>query len=235
MLPEVETLLVVQDRDQKIRDLEKDLKVNMPNLIARATARLDGDKARVAGLKEQIQANEIAMKTLELDIQTRRDTINKLKHQQFETKKNEEYRALGHEVERYTNDVTNLEDQELELMEVGEDLSKQMKEANSALARTQELVDEELAQLATRKKNEEEQIASLRAERDQHAAQVNDSLLSVYTRLFAKKQDIAVAPLESLQCKGCHMKVTQATAQKAKAEKEVTNCENCGRILYAVE
>lgn len=231
MIPDIETLLIVQDRDFKIRDLEKDLAQNMPNLIAKAKARLDGDTAAVAKLKEETQANELAMKKLELDIETRQESIRRLKHQQFETKKNDEYQALGKEVERYEAEVTELEDSELELMEIGEDLKKKMAEAKAALARTQELVDDELAQLEERRKNEEGQIADLKAERGGFAEKVDPGVFSIYERLATKKGD-AVAPLERGQCKGCHMKVTQGTVQKVKLEKEVTNCENCGRILY---
>ena len=93
MLAEVETLLIIQDRDQKIRDIEKDLKVNMPNLISKANARLDGDLAAVAKTKEEIKEYEVAMNSLELEIGTRKDSILKLRHQQFETKKNDEFQG----------------------------------------------------------------------------------------------------------------------------------------------
>ena len=36
-------------------------------------------------------------------------------------------------------------------------------------------------------------------------------------------------------CMGCHTKVTAQTRVNLKADKTVVHCENCGRILYAVE
>ncbi|MFT5466282.1 MAG: putative nucleic acid-binding Zn-ribbon protein [Verrucomicrobiales bacterium] len=234
MIPDIETLLIIQDRDQKIRELEKDLAQNMPSLIANANARLDGDTETVANLKAENQANEMKMKTLELDIATRRDTILKLKHQQYETKKNEEYQALGNEVKRYEEEVSDREDKELDLMQVGEDLGEKFEAAKAGLARTQVLVDEELAQLEERRKNSENQITELRAEREAQTGKMDPVVLSTYERLSKKKND-PVASLESGQCKGCHMKVTSGTIQKTKAEKEVTNCDNCGRILYPID
>ncbi len=60
----------------------------------------------------------------------------KAKKQQFETKKNEEFRALGNEVERYTLDIDNLETQQLELMEVADGLRAKLEDARAALKKS---------------------------------------------------------------------------------------------------
>ncbi|MEM7012907.1 MAG: C4-type zinc ribbon domain-containing protein, partial [Verrucomicrobiota bacterium] len=113
--------------------------------------------------------------------------------------------------------------------------SKRLAAEESSLARTQELVDDELAQLKQREENELSRLAEFRSEREQYGSGLDDSLLSIYDRIFKNKGDAAVVPLVGQQCKGCHMRVTPSTVQKAKLEKEVTHCENCGRILYIGE
>lgn len=231
MLPDVETLLVVQDRDQKIAALRKDI-ANIPKLVEHAKTRLKGDLEAAAKLKEEIRANEIVMKGLDLDIQTRQNTIDRLKTQQFETRKNEEFRALGAEVERYQREVNTLEDKQLGFMEIGENQRKRLKELEAALAKTQEVVDKELGLLEERKKVEERQIAELEKEKATFVQRVPEDVLSIYTRLLKNKGDAALAALENGQCKGCHMKVTSANILKVKAEQEITHCTNCGRILY---
>ncbi|RFC49021.1 MAG: hypothetical protein DVB23_000303 [Verrucomicrobia bacterium] len=231
MLPDLETLLIVQDRDLRILALRKDI-ANMPRMIDLAKTRLHGDQTAVAKAKEALQANEVLVKRLELDIQTRRNTLQRLRTQQFETKKNEEYQALGNEVERYLGDIGRLEDEELGLMEKSEQLRAALTAAESALRRTQELVDAELRQLEERRRNDEGQITELIGERNAFTAKVEAQLLAIYDRLFKAKQGAALVALLAGQCKGCHMKVTTSTVLKAKAEQEVTHCENCGRILY---
>ena len=99
------------------------------------------------------QENEIAIKNLELDIGTRSETISRLKKQQYETRKNSEYQALGTEVVRYTGDVDALETEELELMEKADERRKVLAEAERALAFTKTGVDEEVAVLAKRTEN----------------------------------------------------------------------------------
>ncbi len=231
MLPEIETLLILQERDQKIRRLKQEL-ARMPQDEAGAKTRLAGDEAAVAAGKAAVMENEVAMKNLDLQIETRKTSISRLKTQQFETRKNEEYTALGHEIVRYGNEVTKLEDDQIVLMEKGELLRQQHAAAVAKLASTQKLVDEELAQIAKRRLNAQEQVVGLESERMQISVKLDETLLDRYTRTLAKKGDAAVVPLDNGVCGGCHMKVTASTATTVKGGRVIANCEQCGRILY---
>ena len=86
MLPELEKLLVVQDRDTKIKNLQRDIE-RIPLEGSKAEGRLADDKAAVDSAKETVQNNEVAMKNLELEVETCKQTLIRLKTQQFETKK----------------------------------------------------------------------------------------------------------------------------------------------------
>ena len=72
-------------------------------------------------------------KKLELDVGTRTESIARLKTQQYQTRKNDEFQALGHEIERYENEIRKIEDEELELMvqadKIKVDLAEEEKKA----------------------------------------------------------------------------------------------------------
>jgi predicted nucleic acid-binding Zn-ribbon protein len=231
MLPEIQKLLIVQDRDVRILGLRNDLK-RIPMEEAMAHQKLDGDKAAVASATAALQATEVAIKNLELDIQTRQDSIAKLKVQQFQTRKNAEFQAMTHEIERYGKEVTALEDRELELMETAEGQRAVLKTAKAAYADTSAIIETDLAKLVERKGHCEAAIAEQEAERATHTEGIDEFLLSQYDRIFKHKGDSAVAPLTGGICGGCHMKVTASTLNKAKGEKEIAQCEQCGRMLY---
>ena len=76
------------------------------------------------------------------------------------------------------------------------------------------------------------QYDEVKAERDKLATDIDEELLSLYNRLMKSKGSDAIASAEKGQCRGCHMKVVPATMIKLQAEKEITQCENCGRLLY---
>ena len=80
-------------------------------------AQLAASVAALGALKSKGQHLEMDRKKLELDAGTRRESINRLKTQQYETRKNDEFRAMGNEIERYEKEIQAIEDQELELMD----------------------------------------------------------------------------------------------------------------------
>ena len=231
MLDEVKNLLIIQDRDQTISKLEKEL-TRLPGEEEQARRKLAGDNAAVEDLSTKIKENAVATKSLEIDVETRRDTIAKLKLQQYETKKNEEFQALGHEIVRYGEEVEKLEDEELEMMEAAEKLKADLAEAEEKRTGTQKLVDDELAQISARRTNVERELSETRDDRAQLVSAIEEATLDRYGRIFAKKGDAAVVPLQKGICGGCHMKVTNATLHNVKTEKAIAFCEQCGRILY---
>jgi predicted nucleic acid-binding Zn-ribbon protein len=234
MLPELEQLLILQEKDQHIRRLKLDLK-RLPADQERAKGKLASDTDAVRVAKERVMQNEVAMKSLELQIQTRKDTIAKLKVQQYETRKNDEFAALGNEVVRYGNEVTKLEDDEIALMEKAEILKAELAAAQQALAATQKLVDEELTQIAERQKHVTTQLNEFNTVRADLAAKVEPDLLEKFDRIFNHRGDAAVVELNGSVCRGCNMKVTPACTAAAKVEKSLVTCSNCGRLVYYSE
>lgn len=232
MLPEIEALLVVQDRDHKIQQLTNELE-KIPRDAENAKLRYKNDGDALASAKLALQENTVAIKGIELDIKTRKNTIAKLKTQQFETKKNEEFTALGAEVIRYTDTVDELETTELELMEKADSLTETLNKAEARLAITKKDVEEELVQLKERSVQSKARLTEQKAERTELVKNVDGSLLAMYDRLFKTKGNSAVSPLTGNQCGGCHMKVVPGTVSKAIAEEEVTQCENCSCFLYS--
>ena len=93
MLPEIEQLLIIQDRDQKITKLNSDIE-RLPLEEQQAKQRLKTVIESVNSAESNIKANEVEISKIELDIDTRKDSITKLKNQQLETNKNEEFAAM---------------------------------------------------------------------------------------------------------------------------------------------
>jgi hypothetical protein len=234
MLPEITQLIQLQERDQRIRALQKDLK-DIPNLQMRAKTQLAGDQAAVEAANLAMKEVEVKIKGIELDIQTRQTSIKRLQDQQFETRKNDEFAALGHEIKRYQDEVRGLEDNELDQMEALEAAKAKLKEAQAKLAETQKRVDEELKTLDERAGGVKKRLDDLTAERATLATPINPDSLDLYNRIFTKKGDAAIVPMENAMCGGCHMKVVVGVIQSLKQSESLTQCESCGRILYMVE
>jgi uncharacterized protein len=228
---ELEQLLVLQDRQQKIRQIQTEIKT-LPLERAHLESQLAATAAGVELLKQKGRQVEIERKKLELDVGTRTESIARLKTQQYQTRKNDEFQAIGHEIERYENEIRKLEDQELELMIEADKLRGELEAADKSARTTRESIARQLADLETKSKALGAQQQQLETERETLAAQIDPDLLDQFERLFNSKGDAAVVAVEHGVCTGCHMKVTTATAAGVKAGKEIVSCENCGRILY---
>lgn len=231
ILPVVRQLIALQECDQKIRTFEKELK-DMPRLQAHARERLSDDEAALAKARGTVQDIEVKIKGIELDVGTRRNTITRLKDQQFATRKNEEFQALGHEVTRYENEVIKLEDQELEYMDQLEKAKPPVAAANAKLTDTKKLVDEELKELGEREQAIQTRVTELKTQRAEIAGGIEKDAITLYDRLMKTKAGTAVSPVEEGICRGCHVRVVTGTIQKLRANEAVTQCEQCGRILY---
>jgi predicted nucleic acid-binding Zn-ribbon protein len=228
---ELEQLLVLQDRQQKIRQIQTEIKT-LPLERARLELQLGATAAGVESLKQKGRQVEVERKKLELDVGTRAESIARLKTQQYQTRKNDEFQAIGHEIERYENEIRKLEDQELELMIEADKLKSEIEAADKSARATKDTISRQLTDLETKSKTLGSQQQVLETDREALAAQIDADLLDQFERLFNSKGDAAVVAVEHGVCTGCHMKVTTATAAGVKAGKEIVSCENCGRILY---
>jgi uncharacterized protein len=231
MLEVIEKLLILQDRDRKIlhtRDELARIEPERKELQTRAT----GTQARLEAAKLRVKQIESDRKKLELDVEAKKQQIDKYSLQQFQTKKNEEYRALANEIETCKKEIIHIEDKEIELMEQAEAGQKEVAAAQQIAADAKKLADAKLADLAAREKNLRDELAQLESNRAELAAAVDDSTRSKYERLLKSKGASVVVGVHHHSCGGCHMKLSRGTVVACQGEQEIVTCINCGRILY---
>ena len=231
MYPELEQLLVLQDRQQKIKQIQTEIET-VPLQRKSLEAQLAASVAGVEVLKQKNRHVEMDRKKLELDVGTRAETIARLKTQQYQTRKNDEFQATGHEIERYENEIRKIEDEELELMVQADTIKVDLAEEEKKAGAVRESIARQTKDLEAKSTTLQSQLEELSKERAEIAGKIDEDLLSRFERLFQSKGDAVVVALEHEVCTGCHMKVTTQTAHRVKAGKEIVSCENCGRILY---
>jgi predicted nucleic acid-binding Zn-ribbon protein len=229
--PDLEQLLVLQDRQQKIKQIQTEAET-LPLQRKNLEQQLAASVAGVEALKQKARQVEMGRKKLELDVGTRTETISRLKTQQYQTRKNDEFQAIGHEIERYENEIRKIEDDELELMVEADKVKADLGVEEKKSASVKESVARQTADLEAKSQALQSRLEELTKERAEIAGKIDEDLLSRFEGLFKSKGDAVVVALEHEVCTGCHMKVTTQTAHRAKAGKEIVSCENCGRILY---
>ena len=233
MLPEIEKLLILQDRDQRIRTLQTELKTipleRKETETRLATAATGAEKAKAA-----LRELEVEKKRLEVEAQGKRDQIDRFKTQQMQTRKNEEFQAFGVQIVHFEREISKIEDREIEIMEAMEAAKPALDEAERKAAEAKARVAHQLADLDAKAVTLGEHLKTAEAERVKLTEGIDEDLLDQYTRLFRSKDGTPVVALDHEVCTGCHMKLTTQTLVQVKGEKQITHCEQCGRILYLV-
>jgi uncharacterized protein len=227
----IEKLLTLQDRDRRLLRV-KDQMARVAPERQMLQDKAGSAKAGLDAVKNRAKQVESDRKKLELEVDSKKQQIEKYSLQQFQTKKNEEYRALAHEIETCREIIGRLEDQQLELMEQAETLQKQVQAAGREAEEATKLTEGQLKELASREETLKTELAELESNRDQLTGGVDETILKRYERLLRNKGDSVVVGIQHGVCGGCHMKFPVQLVVACQAARELVTCPNCGRILY---
>ena len=231
MLDVIENLLILQDNDRKFFRARSELK-NLSLQRQRSQQQLTEAQQAVDKAREKVKQLETKRHDKELETDSNKQLIQKYTQQQFQTKKNEEYQALTHEIDRCKQKVSKLEDEQLGLMEEIEAAEKEVEEAKQTYDRAKAEVDQEKAELDERESHLKKELEELQNKREELKQPVESSLLRQYERILAHRGSSVVVPIDRGVCGGCHMKLPPQVIVSCKGDQEIVKCPNCSRILY---
>jgi hypothetical protein len=227
----IEKLLILQDRNRKILRVSQELDHISPernNLQAKAV----GTQSQLEAAKLRVRQIESERKRLDLEIEAKKSQIEKYANQQLQTRKNEEYRALAHEIEMAKEAIFKIEDQEIGLMEQTEVAQKEVVRAAAEATAAKKQLETQLGLLNQREENLKKELAELEQGRVAISDAVEEGARNRYERLFKSKGENVVVGVEHSVCGGCHMKLPAQIITSCRGQAELVACPNCGRILY---
>lgn len=225
-------LLVVQDRDARRREVEKNLAA-VPGDRERVERDIAAEKTAIESAKAALLGLEAKKKVLETEIGSAETKLAKYRTQQLSVKKNDEYQALGKEIETTQAAIGALEEQELGVLYEIDEARKKFVAAEAVLKGNITRHQTRLATLAEREKNLAAELAEASAAAASAREGVPEISLRVYERVV-KRQWPVVAPLRGGKCGGCHLKVSSEAESGSRSADpaKLGVCDQCGRILY---
>lgn len=231
MLPVIETLLVLQDRDRRIAQLKAE-RVRIPEQVAAAEQSLKDESTRLDSLRDTAKHIEADRKKLEIDAESKRAQILKYRTQLSLIKSNTEYQALLKEIAKVEEEIDEIETHELEVMEKSDQLQPAVKTEQVTLKEIAAKVEAERADMQKRGAMIEQELKQLQEERQKLAQAADPDALNRYERLMHSKSDFAIVPIRNGNCGGCHLNIPPQLVHNAKLGTTLTSCDYCGRILY---
>ncbi len=141
--------------------------------------------------------------------------------------------AMQHEVVALDRRISDLEDEELVVMERLEAAQRQYADLAAELAEIEKSGADQLVARDTAAADIATQEQEARAERDALVGEIPADLLALYEKLRGQLGGVGVGALHQKRCGGCQLDVGAADlARMATAPSdEVLRCEECDRIL----
>lgn len=225
-------LLVVQDRDSRRRQLEQQLAA-VPVERAQAEKAITAERAAIDAARHELRELETKKKLLETDIGSAETRLAKYRTQQLGVKKNDEYQALGKEIEHTQQMIGGLEEQELGVMFQIDEAKARFSAAEAALKENISKHEAKIATLAERQKNLEAELVEAKAAATASRTGVPELAMRVYERVAVRHWPV-VSPLRGGKCGGCHLKVSSEAESGSRSADpaKLGICDQCGRILY---
>lgn len=225
-------MLILQDREMKLQQVEDALE-SLPKDRSACQGRIDAYEAKIEAGRQAIKELETRSKGIESEMASVEAQIRKYKTQQLQVKKNEEYQALTHEIETATGKISDLESDELEVLYALDEARKSQAEDEVRIRELIEIEKRELESLAEKEERVRGELDAARAAQADADAVLDNPTRSKYRQVARGLKFPVVVELTQHKCMGCHMKVSNAIDSEVRASKEITTCDNCGRILYS--
>jgi uncharacterized protein len=231
--PTIEQLLILQDRDTRRIGVEAQMKA-VPREIAAVEQRIASERAAIDAAKGELRELESRKKILETEIGSAETQRGKYQTQQLSVKKNDEYQALGHEIQNVQKQIDELEGKELEAMYAIDEAKKRFVAAEATLK--QNIVGHEARIKSMRERGVglEDELKEAVASAAEARARVPESALEAYDQA-ARRRMPAVVPIRGGKCGGCHLKVSsevESAARGKNSDTEFALCDQCGQMVY---
>lgn len=227
----IEELLVIQERDRKLAGLIQESR-DIPLRKKELDGRLDAHRCSLEQAGNDLKKTMTDVKETEGEIELIGGRIRKYKEQQFQIKSNDEYRALEHEIEKATGEISLLEDKELLLMGQVEEVKKRTEEIRQGMGADEERVAQDVLKLDERAVYLNGELDGLNRERSALAEKIPVDILRKYERIMNHLKNVAVVPIDNGSCGGCHMNLPPQVVNNSKKTDSLTVCTYCGRIVY---
>lgn len=231
MLPDLERLIRLQRLETSAEEARRTI-ADQPQRILDLDRRLEEAKAIVASVKQRMTENQTVRRNEEKELATVQSRLTKYKDQLLEVKTNREYQAMQHEIAAAQTEVSRHEDRILERMLELDELNREVKQAESSLAKVQSEVTAERTALEAQARLLEAELAKSASTRAILVAEISPAFVATFDTVARGRKGVAVAEAREGLCTLCHVRLRPQVCNEIRRNDSIIQCDSCQRILY---
>ena len=234
MKAELKQLIALQNLDTTIRKLEKDQEA-IPQRRAEIEGEFDQRAFEIRALETRRDDAKHARARLENDVVEQRGRAERAERNLMSSKRQDEYTAAIREADAARKQISALETQILEQLEILEQAEAALNERADEISSLNSDREARLKAFDDETGTIGERLATARKEREEVFANLPKQMSGLYTRIRARIRDgVAVAEARNRSCSACFMSLRPQVMSEIRRGEEVITCDNCGRILFYV-
>ncbi len=234
MNPDLRNLIALQDIDQKIVGLKKQI----AEIPVKAQAFRDELQSLTAAHQNRVaQASELVKqrRVRESEVELMRTKLSRLKDQLMAVKNNKEYTAMLHEIQTAEGQIRAAEDEILEIMEKVETVEQGLAAAGTDLKSKQDELERQIRETTDAVPAIEDEVARLVREKCDLEGRIDGDLLARYRRIAEVRRGIALAEAKDELCSACHVRIRPQVLAELFRTEDLHACDSCSRILFIRE
>ena len=234
MSPELAHLIELQQIESAIAEARAHITAH-PQRVAEADGRLAEADRVVQEATQRLKDAQKARGDSEKDAAVFQGRLTKFKDQLSAVKTNREYQAMQHEIETAQKELSAAEEKVLERMMEIDQLTADVKAAETAKAAEKKTVDADKATLAAELAADEKKLAEKTAARAALVGSLEPRLMALFEQVAKVRKGVALsmATRDGL-CSICHVRMRPQVFQQVRQNDAVIQCDSCQRILYYV-
>jgi uncharacterized protein len=233
MNADLERLIALQKLDSTADGARRKLAAE-PEHEQSLDVRLETARKHVATAKEQLAANKTARTALEKDVAMHQGRLSKFREQGMAVKTNQEYHAIQHEITFAQTEIKKIEDTILERMLESDELTAELKRAESELAAEQKAIEADRKTMAVEQSELKTTLDRITGERESLVRALDPKILVMFEQVAKKRGGIAVSEARDGICTICHVRLRPQVFNTVRRNDAIIQCDHCNRILYFV-
>ncbi|HET6890696.1 MAG TPA: C4-type zinc ribbon domain-containing protein [Pyrinomonadaceae bacterium] len=232
MKAELQQLVALQTLDTNIRRLQAELQA-IPQKRAAIEKEFDQRAFEIRALENRRDDARHTRARLETEIAEQRARAERAERNLMSSKKQDEYTAAIREADAARKQISALETQTLEQMEILDQTEAALTERAAEIATLNSDREARLKAFDDETRSQSEQLEADRNERERIFNSLPKSMSTLYKRISARIRDgVAVAEARNGACMACFMSLRPQAMAEVRRGEEVLTCDNCNRILY---
>jgi len=229
---ELAQLIALQNADTNIRRLQTEIE-SIPDRRAEIEKEFDQRAFEIRAMEERRDNARHERTRVEAEIFEQKQRAERADRNLMAAKKPDEYTAAIREADAARKQISALETQVLEQMEISDQAEKELAERAPEVEKLRVEMEASFKAFDEQAKDQQKQLEQARVDRERLTRELPKATGALYNRISKRIRDgVAMAEARNGACTACYMALRPQIMSEVRRGDEVITCDNCNRILY---